>query len=363
MKNTYAVIMAGGIGSRFWPMSRTAHPKQFLDILGTGRTLLQQTYDRFNDKICPTENIFVVTHIDYVKLVKEQLPTLKDHQILAEPMRKNTAPCAAYASYKIGKINPNATIVVAPSDHLILKEDTFVKAIKATVKKSREENCLLTLGIKPTRPDTGYGYIQFKEGEVCSYDKRIKKVKSFLEKPNLEMAKFFLESGDFLWNSGIFIWDYSSIKSAFEKYSPEIASIFGEGQEKLNTPEEAAFVAKAYTQCPNISIDYAIMEKAENVYVRASILGWSDLGTWGSLYTHIPKDTHENAVVGKNVMMYDSKNCIVNVPKDKLVVLQGLEDYIVVESDGILLVCKKEDEQQIRNFVNDVKLKNGDKFI
>jgi mannose-1-phosphate guanylyltransferase len=363
MKNTYAVIMAGGVGSRFWPMSRSAHPKQFLDILGTGKTLLQQTYERFNNKICPSENIFVITHIDYVSLVKEQLPDIKDHQILAEPMRKNTAPCAAYASYKIGKINPKATIVLAPSDHLILKEETFVKAIKSTVRKAREENCLLTLGIKPTRPDTGYGYIQFKEGEVCSYDKRIKKVKSFLEKPNLEMAKFFIQSGDFLWNSGIFIWDYTSIKSAFEKYAPEIANIFGEGQDKFNTPDEATFIAKAYALCPNISIDYAIMEKAENVYVRSSILGWSDLGTWGSLYTHIPKDKNENAVIGKKVMLYDSKKCIINVPKDKLVILQGLEDYIVVESDDILLVCKKQDEQQIRNFVNDVKLKYGEKYI
>jgi mannose-1-phosphate guanylyltransferase len=361
MKNTYCVIMAGGIGSRFWPMSRTAHPKQFLDILGTGRTLLQQTYDRFLP-LCPKEQIFVVTHEDYKKLVKEQLPELQDNQILTEPARKNTAPCAAYASYKIGSINPNASIVIAPSDHLIKKEDTFVKAISSCITKIREEDCLVTLGIKPTRPDTGYGYIQFTDIE-WKHDKRLKKVKTFTEKPDHDMAKFFMDSGDFLWNSGIFIWSFNSISNAFEKYAPEIASIFKQGMDKYNTPEEEEFIQKAYSQCNSISIDYAIMEKADNVYVRSSIIGWSDLGTWGSLYANSPKDLKRNAVIGKNVMLYDSQNCIVNVPKNKLVVLQGLEDYIVVESDNILLICKKQDEQQIKTFVNDVKIEKGEKYI
>ena len=354
--------MAGGVGSRFWPMSRTAHPKQFMDILGTGETLLQQTYNRFL-RLCPKENIFIVTNESYVSLVKEQIKGIANDNILSEPARKNTAPCVAYASYKIAQMNPDALIVVAPSDHLITKEDTFVKAIKACYAKAASEDCLVTLGINPSRPDTGYGYIQFVESEVKEKDKRIKKVKTFTEKPDLEMAKFFLQSGDFLWNSGIFIWSVKSVINAFEKHCSDMDAIFKDGNRKYNTPEEAEFIAKAYTNCKNISIDYAIMEKADNVYVRSSIIGWSDLGTWGSLYEHVKQDNHKNAIVGKNVMMYDSKNCIVNVPKDKLVVMQGLDDYIVVESDGILLICKKEDEQQIRTFVNDVKVTKGDKFV
>ena len=234
---------------------------------------------------------------------------------------------------------------------------------RACYLKAASEDCLVTLGIRPSRPDTGYGYIQFIESEAKEKDKRIKKVKTFTEKPDLEMAKFFLQSGDFLWNSGIFIWSVKSVIAAFEQHSPDMDTIFREGNEFYNTAKEAQFIAKAYSNCKNISIDYAIMEKAENVYVRSSIIGWSDLGTWGSLYDHVKQDDNNNAVVGKNVMMYDSKNCIVNVPKDKLVVMQGLEDYIVVESDGILLICKKEDEQQIRTFVNDVKIKKGEKFV
>jgi mannose-1-phosphate guanylyltransferase len=354
--------MAGGVGSRFWPMSRTAHPKQFMDILGTGETLLQQTYNRFL-KLCPKENIFIVTNESYVGLVNEQLKGIDSKNILSEPARKNTAPCVAYACYKIAQLNPNALTVIAPSDHLITKEDTFVKAIKACYAKAAAEDCLVTLGINPSRPDTGYGYIQFVESEIKEKDSRIKRVKTFTEKPDLEMAKFFLQSGDFLWNSGIFIWSVKSVIKAFEKHCSDMDAIFKEGNSVYNTPQESEFIAKAYTNCKNISIDYAIMEKAENVYVRSSIIGWSDLGTWGSLYEHIKQDDHQNAIVGKNVMAYDSKNCIVNVPKDKLVILQGLDDYIVVESDGILLICKKEDEQQIRTFVNDVKVTKGDKFV
>lgn len=354
--------MAGGVGSRFWPMSRTAHPKQFIDILGTGQTLLQQTYNRFL-RLCPKENIFIVTNDSYIDLVKEQIKGINTQNILSEPARKNTAPCVAYASYKINQLNPHALIVVAPSDHLITKEDTFIKAIKACYTKAASEDCLVTLGIRPSRPDTGYGYIQFVESAVKEKDKRIKKVKTFTEKPDLDMAKFFLQSGDFLWNSGIFIWSVKSVINAFEKHAPEMHISFSDGNNAYNTPDESEFIAKVYANCKNISIDYAIMEKAENVYVRSSIIGWSDLGTWGSLYDHIKHDDNENAVVGKNVMLYDSKNCIVNVPKDKLVVMQGLEDYIVVESDGILLICRKEDEQQIRTFVNDAKVLKGEKFV
>jgi mannose-1-phosphate guanylyltransferase len=361
-KNNFCVIMAGGVGSRFWPMSRTEKPKQFLDILGLGKTLLQMTYDRFLP-ICPKENIFIVTNTDYYNLVKEQLPEIPDENILLEPMRKNTAPCVAYASYKIATKNPKANICVAPSDHLILKEDTFLKAIKSCFKKTSTEDCLMTIGIKPTRPDTGYGYIQFTKSDNEESDKRINKVKTFTEKPDLEMAKFFLESGDFLWNAGIFVWNVQSILKALEKHLPEINNIFKDGKDLYNSPQEKAFIDEAYIQCKNISIDYGVMEKANNVYVRASIIGWSDLGTWGSLYTHIKHDVKENAVVGKNVLLYDSSNNIINVPKNKLVVLQGLNDFIVVEADNILLVCKKQDEQQIRQFVADVKSSKGDKFV
>jgi len=352
--------MAGGIGSRFWPMSRTAHPKQFIDILGTGRTLLQATFDRFIP-ICPKENIFIVTNDSYRSLVLEQLPDLKPENLLCEPARKNTAPCIAYAAYKIYSTNKKANLVVAPSDHLILKEDTFVKAIRSCFRKSKAEDCLITLGIRPTRPDTGYGYIQFVESPVKEVDERIKKVKTFTEKPDHEMAKFFMQSGDFLWNAGIFVWSAKSILKAYQKFLPDMAAAFS--SIKYNTAKEDEGIKNAYTECKNISIDYGILEKADNVYVRSSLIGWSDLGTYGSLYNHIPKDEKGNAVVGKNVMMYDSKNCIVNISKEKLVVVEGLQDYIVVESDDTILICKKQDEQRIRDFVNDVKLKKGEKFV
>lgn len=354
--------MAGGVGSRFWPMSTTIHPKQFLDVLGTGKTLLQQTFDRFTE-LCPLNNIYVVTNDIYENLVKEQLPQLAKENILTEPARKNTAPCIAYASYKIHQMNPNALTVVAPSDHLITKEDTFVKAIKSCFAKAKTEECLVTLGIKPSRPDTGYGYIQFIDSPVKEKDKRIYKVKTFMEKPELEQAKLFIETGEFLWNSGIFIWSTKSIIAAFEQHDPELSNLFKEGLEYYNTPAEKDFIKKAYNICKNDSIDYSVMEKAKNVYVRSSIIGWSDLGTWGSLFTHIKHDKGNNALVGKNIMEYDCHNCIVHVPNDKLVVLQGLKDYIVVESEGVLMICKKQDEQQIRNFVNDVKVLKGDKYV
>ncbi len=354
--------MAGGVGTRFWPMSRSAHPKQFIDVMGTGHTLLQATFSR-SLRICPTENIYVVTNESYKSLVMEQLPELPEENILCEPARKNTAPCIAYATWKIHSLNPKAVMVVAPSDHLITKEDTYVKAIRSCMGTAAGEDCLITIGIRPTRPDTGYGYIQYVESDPPQKDKRIKKVKTFTEKPDLDMAKFFLQSGDFLWNAGIFVWSAKSIMSAFKNLVPDMAQIFGEGKGKWNTPKEAAFLRDAYARCKNISIDYAVMEKAKNVFVRASIIGWSDLGTWGSLYTHIKKDQHGNAVVGKQVMLYNSRNCVVHMPKDKLVVIEGLDDYIVVEADNILLICKKQDEQQIRTFVNDVKVAKGDKFV
>ncbi len=343
-------------------MSTTQHPKQFLDVLGNGETLLQQTYNRMV-KICPKENIFVVTSHNYRTLVSEQLPAMIGENILCEPARKNTAPCIAYASYKIHKLDPKAITVVAPSDHLVKNEETFVKGITSCFEKAAKHDCLITLGIKPTRPDTGYGYIQFIDSDVDETDKRINKVKTFTEKPNHEMAQFFMESGDFLWNSGIFVWSTKSILSALETHDPELANLFREGYDYYNTGREKEYIERAYATCKNISIDYSVMEKATNVYVRSSIFGWSDLGTWGSLYTHIDHDENGNALVGKNIITYNCSDCIVQVPKDKLVVLQGLEGYIVVESEGVLLVCKKEDEQLIRTFVHDVKVKKGEKYV
>lgn len=361
MKDNFAVIMAGGIGSRFWPMSKTAYPKQFHDVLGTGRTLIQMTFDRFKD-ICPDENIFVVTNEIYKELVLEQLPGISDQQVLCEPSRRNTAPCIAYACYKIRDLNPNANVVVAPSDHLILKEAVYTETINIAIEQARANSSLVTLGIKPSRPDTGYGYIQFIEDDA-TVSEGVKKVKTFTEKPQLELAKEFLNSGDFYWNSGIFIWTLESIIAAFEAHLPEVDALFKEGEGKYNTAEERAFINEIYPVCKNISIDYGIMEKAKNVYIVLSDFGWSDLGTWGSLYTHIEHDKKENAVVGKNVMLYDSENNIVKVPNEKLVVIQGLTDYIVVESDDTLLICKKEDEQKIKQFVSDIKTNKGDQYV
>jgi mannose-1-phosphate guanylyltransferase len=288
------------------------------------------------------------------------LPTLPVENILAEPSKKNTAPCVAYIAFKLLQKNPKASLVVAPSDHMILDGETFKNITLKALDFVDNNETFITLGIKPTYPNTGYGYIQY-DTEATQED--IFKVKTFTEKPNLEIAKSFLQSGDFLWNSGIFIWSTQSIINAFEKHDPEMFQVFKDGTEFYNTDKEASFIKKAYVICKSNSIDYSVMEKAKNVYVRESLIGWSDLGTWGSLYSHVKHSPGDNAVVGKNVMLYDSKNCIINVSKDKLAVIQGLEDYIVVESENTLLICKKTDEQQIRNFVNDVKVQKGDKFI
>ncbi len=354
--------MAGGVGSRFWPLSRNLRPKQFLDILGTGRTLLQQTYDRFI-QICPLENIYIVSNSDYKEIIKQQLPDLKDDQVLLEPSRRNTAPCIAYANFKIHTKNTEAKIIVAPSDHSITKEKEFIRVIKEGLKFVSENNYLLTLGIEPSRPDTGYGYIQINnEQKVKSY-KRIKRVKTFTEKPDIEMAKFFVESGEFFWNSGIFIWSLQSINNAFKQHLTDVYSLFADGSGFYNTDKESQFIKETYAACKNISIDYGIMEKADNVYVLCADFGWSDLGTWGSLYDLSEKDKNENLISGENVMTYSTKNCVIKVPNEKLVVLQGLEGYIVVESDNALLICKKEDEQQIRQFVNDVKINKGNGYV
>ncbi|MCB2219585.1 MAG: mannose-1-phosphate guanylyltransferase [Bacteroidetes bacterium] len=361
-KNNYCVIMAGGIGARFWPMSRTSHPKQFIDILGTGKTLIQQTFDRFLN-ICPKENIYIVTNELYKQMILDQLEGITADQVLCEPMRRNTAPAIAYAAYKIMDKNKDANLVVAPSDHIILKEDSFTDVITSALKASSTHDWLLTLGIKPSRPDTGYGYIQYCDDQPYEQDQRLRKVKTFTEKPNHELAQTFLESGDFLWNSGIFIWSGKSILKAFEEHLPEVDNLFKEGGGQYNGPEEEQFINRIYPVCKNISIDYGVMEKAQNVYVLESDFGWSDLGTWGSLYDIRSKDEQNNAVIGQNVMTFSTQNCIINMPKNKLVVLQGLDDYIVAEDEDILLVCRKEDEQQLREIVNTVKLEKGEKFV
>lgn len=358
-RNNYCVIMAGGVGSRFWPLSKTTKPKQFLDILGTGKSLLQQTFERFQ-KIIPQENILIVSHQDYKDLIFEQLPGIHPNQVLLEPMRKNTAVCIAYANFKILKQNPNANIVVAPSDHLIMREEEFLDVINKGLEFTANSNALLTIGIKPSRPETGYGYIQVN-GERSGAS--IRKVKTFTEKPNLEMAKIFFESGDFFWNSGIFIWSLNAITTAFDLHMPDLNAQFNDAIELLNTPGEAGFIGGLYPKSKSISIDYAIMEKADNVYVICADFGWSDLGTWGSLYTHLDKDDALNAVTGNNVFVYNSSNCIINIPNDQLAVIHGLDDFIVVQSEGTLLICKKEDEQRIKDFVNDVKIKRGEAGI
>jgi mannose-1-phosphate guanylyltransferase len=362
MNNTYCVIMAGGIGSRFWPLSKTSRPKQFLDILGTGETLIQQTYRRLL-KVCPSENFLIVTNYIYKDLVLEQLPDLNSEQVLCEPLRRNTAPCIAYASHKIACKNPNANIIVAPSDHLIAKEDDFILQLKNCLGFVIQNDALLTLGIKPSRPETGYGYIQINDKVKFDGVDNLHKVKTFTEKPDIKMAKVFLDTGEFFWNSGIFLWSLKSILTSFESYLSDVNELFAKGAKYYYTNEEDAFLNKTYSECPNISIDYGIMEKASNVYVLCADFGWSDLGTWGSLWDNSDKDENGNAMNGDNIKVYDTNNSIVNVSKDKLVVVQGLDGFIVAESDNTLMICRKEDEQHIRQFVNDIRISKGDEFV
>ena len=359
-QNYYAIIMAGGIGSRFWPISRTSYPKQFIDILGTGKTLIQSTYDRFL-KICPKENIYVVTNDSYIELVKTQLPDMEYSQILGEPVMRNTAPCVAYGCFKILSSNPDAVITVAPSDHLILDEAGFVSTINQSLETAQKNQCLITLGIMPSRPDTGYGYIQYTEDVL---DNAFHKVKTFTEKPTLEIATTFIQSGDFLWNAGIFVWTAKAITEAFKKYLPDMHEIFDEANSVYNTSDEKVYVSRVYQQCINISIDYGIMEKAENVYVLPSEFGWSDLGTWASIYQLAEKDGEGNAAIPSDkVILYESNNCMVNVPDEKLVIIQGLNDYIVVEANNTLLICPRSQEQNVKKVVADVKQKFGTVYI
>lgn len=353
-KDNYAIIMAGGIGSRFWPVSKRDFPKQFIDILGVGKSLLRLTYERF-EKFFPKENIYVVTNESYDYLVKQQLPELLENQIISEPAAMNTATCIAYASFKIASVNPSATCVVAPSDHLILNEEKFREDINKALAYTTENNALLTLGIKPDRPDTGYGYIQYIDSGSSTKD-GIFKVKTFTEKPSHEIALTFLESGDFLWNAGIFIWKVSDILQQLELHLPDTHKLFKDGAKKYNTPEEYGFIQKIYPQSKSISIDYAVMEKADNVFVVPSDFGWSDLGTWKSLHELREKDLKGNMVHGKNVMTQDCEDSLVfaNNP-EKLIVVNGLKNYIVVDTDKVLLICNLDKEQEVKQIVDEVK--------
>lgn len=355
--NTFVIIMAGGVGSRFWPYSRKSCPKQFLDVLSVGKSLLQLTYHRFLN-ICQKENIYIVSNDSYLDLIKEQLPDLTDDQILLEPNRRNTAPCIAYASYKIASKYPDATTIVTPADHAIFMEDEFSKTCQVALDFVESDNRLVTIGIKPSRPDIGYGYIQYIQESAG----KVKKVKTFTEKPQLELAKTFFESGDFVWNAGIFIWKTKSIIEAFESFLPEISESFSAISKYYYTKEEKGKVDWAYARTKSISIDYGVMEKADNVFVVPGDFGWSDLGSWNSLHEYHDQDANGNVIDG-NVMIYKGKDCIVKSPADKLVVVQGLEGYLVADCDDVLMICKKDDEKMIRSIVNDVKGEKGEKFI
>ncbi len=357
----FCVIMAGGIGSRFWPMSTNDRPKQFLDFFGTGKSLLQMTFDRFR-QVMPSENILIVSNRQYKDLILEQLPELKAEQVLLEPMRRNTAPCIYYAvsrikSYLKSRGATDASMVVAPSDHLILKEGDFLESVRRGLDFVEQGDVLLTLGITPSRPETGYGYIQKGEGTGD-----LRKVKAFTEKPNRDLANVFFQSGEFLWNAGIFMWSLSSIEKAFRMFLPDIVTLFERGESVFGSKEEESFINEIYPNCQNISIDYGVLEKASNIHVLSAEFGWSDLGTWGSLHELSAKDENGNAMIGGNVMLNDSKGNMVVSSGERLVVLQGIENCVVAESNGVVLVCKLDEEQKIRQIVNDVSVKFDGKY-
>lgn len=354
----YCVIMCGGIGSRFWPYSRTGHPKQFIDFFGTGSSLLQMSYQRILPLV-RKENIIVVTNRNYAAKVKEQLPDLDDSQILLEPDRRNTAPCIAWAAYHLLARDPQASMIVTPSDHLITRENLFTEAVQRGFEFIESNNALLTLGINPTRPETGYGYIQIG----AEVEPGLMKVKTFTEKPNFELAKVFVESGEFFWNAGIFMWKASTIIEAIHKCAPELAYSFDQGLEKFGTPQENDWIKKNFPGCPSISIDFAVMEKADNVYVECVNFGWSDLGTWGSLHDNSPKTRDGNVTQQCNVAAYNCHGTIFMAPPGKLIVASGLDDYIVADSGDVLLLCPRSEEQSIKNMVNDIGELYNDKFI
>lgn len=355
--------MAGGVGSRFWPISRTDKPKQFLDILGTGKSFIRHTYERFA-KMIPAENFLVVTNSKYRELVLEHIPEIGAHQVLAEPVGRNTAPCIAYAAWRLNAVDedPDASMVVTPADHLILDEEEFRRVIAEGFDfiQSRDD-AMMTIGIRPNRPDTGYGYIQVENGPLSGHG-HIHKVKTFTEKPNLEVAKVFVESGEFYWNSGIFIWKISTIMNALQEFLPDMQQNFASISPHYNTPAEERHIAAIYPECRNISIDFGVMEHARNVYVRCSDFGWSDIGTWGSLYQHSNKDENGN-VLTPNTLAYNTRNCIIMSVPGRIAVVEGLEDFIVVQSEDALMICPRTQEQEVKKFIDDIKFKLGDKYI
>lgn len=356
---TYCVIMAGGIGSRFWPLSRSSRPKQFLDILGTGKTFLRATYERFSPAI-PAENFLVVTNANYKDIVLEQIPELTENQVLCEPIGRNTAPCIAYAAFRLNAVDPDSTMIVTPSDHYIADEEGFRDTLSECVGFIGDGDAMMTIGIRPDNPNTGYGYIQVEDGG--GKPEGICKVKTFTEKPDLEMAKVFLGSGEFFWNSGIFIWNTKTIRTAVRDLLPEMYGLFNSISQDYNTPSETDSIRKIYPECKSVSVDIGIMEKAKNVWVNCTDFGWSDIGTWSALYEHSQKDENGNVSSGDNVLV-NTKNCIIKASDGKLVMIDGLEDYIVVDRDNVLMICPRSSEQTIKAYIDEVKFKYGDEFI
>ena len=349
IKNNHLVIMAGGVGSRFWPMSTPDYPKQFIDVLGCGRTLIQLTADRFKG-ICPPENVWVVTSEKYAETVKEQLPEIADDHILREPCRRNTAPCIAYVSWKIKARNPKANMVVTPSDHIVMDVTEFQRVIDAAMKFTADSDAILTLGMKPTRPETGYGYIEADLTIPSTSNKEVYRVYSFKEKPDLETAERYIKKNNFFWNAGIFVWNVSTVVNALRVYQPAISKIFERLLPYYYTEQEQEMINQNFPLCENISVDYAIMEKADEIFVFPSDFGWSDLGTWGSLHGNLPKDAHNNTQIVQNIKLYETRNCVIHTTQEKKVVVQGLDGYIVAEKDDTLLICRLSEEQRIKEF-------------
>lgn len=355
----YCIIMCGGVGSRFWPASRQHKPKQFLDFMGTGRTLLQMTFDRILPLV-PAEHIIMVTNADYASEIRQQLPDLQPENILLEPARRNTAPCIAWAAHHLLARDPEASMVVMPSDHLITRERAFLGALERGFEFIESHDALLTLGIKPSRPETGYGYIQSGDEAVQG----INRVKTFTEKPNLELAKVFVSSGEFLWNSGVFLWKAKTLLAGLEEHCPDVASRFNAPQGVYDSARESLFIAREFPACPSVSIDYALLEKAANVYVEPVDPGWSDLGTWSALHDQSPKTRQGNVTHGCSVVSYDTSGTIFSVSNpNKIVVVDGLKDYVVADTDDVLLICPLAKEQQIKQYVNDVSQSLGDKYL
>lgn len=354
----YCVIMAGGAGTRFWPVSRTGKPKQFLDILGTGKTFIRNTFERFVSFI-PAQNFLIVTNSAYKSLVLEQIPEITDQQVLAEPLGRNTAPCIAYAAFRIRAMDPEATMIVSPSDHLILNEGVFRSVVEEALEFASTNEALVTIGVTPTRPATGYGYIQV---EQPMRTEGMNKVKTFTEKPNKELAEAFLASGDFFWNSGIFIWQTDAILRSIKSLLPETYQLFDSITSIYNTPGEQQGISHIYPECRAISIDYGIMEKADNVYVRCGDFGWSDIGTWGSLYEYSKKDADGNCGGGEKIL-FDTNNCLIDLPAEKMAVIEGLDDYIIVDTPDVLMICPKDNEQNIKKFIDTIRFSKGDHYL